>query len=341
MDLLQSDKPIPRISVVVPCYNERQCLDELYRRLTTVCHELVDENYEIILVNDGSRDSTWQSIAALAACDPHIAGVNLSRNYGHQIALTAGLDCCCGERILIIDADLQDPPELLGVMIKLMEQGADVVYGQRRARAGETFFKKASAKLFYRLLQRLTDVDIPVDTGDFRLMSRRALDALLAMPEKYRFIRGMVSWIGFEQVPLAYERAERHSGGSNYPLKTMISFAFDAITGFSIRPLRLATMGGVLLAMPALLLLGYALYSWLVEDTVQGWTSLMAVVLILGSAQMLLIGVIGEYLGRLYMESKNRPLYIVKDIVNSNQSSGLGNNRYKEITDRPLKKHFE
>lgn len=311
----------PTISVVVPCYNEVECLRELYQRLTSACYEIVGNNYEIVLVNDGSRDATWESIVSLALSDPQIVGLNLSRNYGHQVALTAGLERCRGDRILILDADLQDPPELLGDMMKLMDQGADIVYGQRSTRTGETFFKKASASFFYRLLQNLTDVDIPVDTGDFRLMNKRALDALLTMPERHRFIRGMVSWIGFDQVPFIYQRDERHAGKTKYPLKKMLSFAFDAITGFSIRPLRLATLSGLIIAIPALPLLGYALHSWIAGDTIPGWTSLMAVVLVLGSAQMLLIGVIGEYLGRLYMESKGRPLYIVKDTIDTDKGS--------------------
>lgn len=323
------EEPRPRVSVVVPCYNEEQCLNKLYRRLASVCIEVVRDSYEIVLVNDGSKDSTWTLITALAESDPRIVGINLSRNYGHQIALTAGLDQCNGERILVIDADLQDPPELLADMIKLMDQGADIVYGQRRKRAGETWFKKTSARLFYRLLQQLTDVHIPLDTGDFRLMNRRALNALLAMPEYHRFIRGMVSWIGFEQVPLLYDRDERHAGETKYPLSKMLTFAIDAITGFSIRPLRLATIGGIALSVPAILLLVYTLYSWLYLDTVRGWTSLMVVVLLLGSAQMILIGVIGEYLGRLYIESKGRPLYLLKEIINSNQKLNVDDLHYR------------
>lgn len=315
----------PRLSVVIPCFNEEECLGELCRRVSAACAACVGTDYELVLVNDGSRDGTWAGIAALARGDARVVGVDLSRNHGHQLALTAGLTVCQGERVLIIDADLQDPPELVAAMLQTMEeQGADVVYGQRRERAGETVFKKASAALFYRVLRHMTDVDIPLDTGDFRLISRRALEALLAMPEQHRFVRGMVSWIGFHQTPLLYDRAERFSGVTKYPLSKMVRFALDAITGFSIRPLRLASYFGLLLAVPAFVLLIYTLYSWLALDTVRGWTSLMVVVLFLGSAQMIVLGVLGEYVGRLYIEAKRRPLFVIRDIVSSGRSVGAG-----------------
>ncbi|MBK8480271.1 MAG: glycosyltransferase family 2 protein [Proteobacteria bacterium] len=313
----------PRLSVVIPCFNEEDCLGELCRRVTAACVDCVAQDYELVLVNDGSGDGTWAAIAELARQDARVVGVDLSRNHGHQLALTAGLTVCQGERVLIIDADLQDPPELVGAMMQAMDQeGADVVYGQRRERAGETAFKKASAALFYRVLRSMTDVDIPLDTGDFRLISRRALEALLAMPEQHRFVRGMVSWIGFHQTPLLYDRAERFSGVTKYPLSKMVRFALDAITGFSIRPLRLASYFGLLLAVPAFLLLVYTLYSWLAGHTVQGWTSLMVVVLFLGSAQMIVLGVFGEYVGRLYMEAKRRPLFVIRAIVGAARRGG-------------------
>lgn len=315
----------PRLSVVIPCFNEEECLDALCQRVGAACRASVGDDYELVLVNDGSQDGTWAGIAALARADERVVGVDLSRNHGHQLALTAGLTVCQGERVLIIDADLQDPPELLGPLLQTMdEQDADVVYGQRRARAGETLFKKTSAALFYRVLRSLTDVEIPLDTGDFRLISRRALEALLAMPEQHRFVRGMVSWVGFHQVPLLYDRAERFSGVTKYPLKKMVRFALDAITGFSTRPLRLASYFGLLLALPAFVLLVYTLYSWLALDTVRGWTSLMVVVLFLGSAQMIVLGVLGEYIGRLYMEAKRRPLFVIRDIVAARRGGGPG-----------------
>lgn len=306
----------PALSVVIPCYNEAACLAELHRRVGAAARASAGDSYEIVLVNDGSRDGSWAAMQDLARNDERLVAINLSRNHGHQLALTAGLDLCSGERILIIDADLQDPPELLPQMMAEMDaQGADVVYAVRRARAGETHFKKATAKIFYRLLSRLTDVEIPLDAGDFRLISRRALDALLSLPEQARFIRGMVAWVGFRQVPFAYDRAERFSGVTKYPLGKMISFALDAVTGFSTAPLRLASHIGLWLVGASLLLLLYIAIGWLSGTTIQGWTSLMLVVVTLGAVQMFVLGMIGEYLGRLYIEAKRRPLYIVSDIA--------------------------
>jgi dolichol-phosphate mannosyltransferase len=242
--------------------------------------------------------------------------INLSRNHGHQLALTAGLDLCQGEKILIIDADLQDPPELLPRMLETMRsEQADVVYGVRRSRRGDTAFKRATAHGFYRLLSRATEVDIPLDAGDFRLMSRRALDALLAMPEQARFIRGMVAWIGFTQVPFTYDRDERFAGETKYPLKKMVRFALDALTGFSSAPLKLASIAGLALSVGSLLLLLYILYAWLSGMSIAGWTSLMLVVVVLGAVQMFVLALMGEYIGRLYNEAKHRPLYIVQEIV--------------------------
>jgi dolichol-phosphate mannosyltransferase len=306
----------PALSIVVPCYNEEACLSELHGRLTAAARSVVDEDYEIVLVNDGSRDRSWETMRSLSATDPRLVAINLSRNHGHQLALTAGLDLCSGRRILIIDADLQDPPELLPAMIVEMdERGADVVYAVRRARAGETAFKRGTAKLFYRLLSRLAEIEIPRDTGDFRLMSRRALDALLSLPEQARFIRGMVAWVGFRQVPIAYDRAERHAGQSNYPLSKMIRFALDAVTGFSTAPLRMASHIGLWLVAASVLLVAYIAFGFFTGSAIQGWTSLMLVVVVLGAVQMFVLGMIGEYLGRLYMESKHRPLYIVAEIA--------------------------
>lgn len=306
----------PFLSIVVPCYNEEACLSELHGRLSAAARSVAGEDYEIVLVNDGSRDRSWEMMRALSAQDPRLVAINLSRNHGHQLALTAGLDLCSGERILIIDADLQDPPELLPAMlVEMDEQGADVVYAVRRARAGETAFKRGTAKLFYRLLSRLAEIEIPRDTGDFRLMSRRALDALLSLPEQARFIRGMVAWVGFRQVPIAYDRAERHAGQSKYPFSKMLRFALDAVTGFSTAPLRMASHIGLWLVAASVLLLGYIAIGFLTGTAIQGWTSLMLVVVVLGAVQMFVLGMIGEYLGRLYMEVKRRPLYIVAEIA--------------------------
>jgi dolichol-phosphate mannosyltransferase len=307
------------LSIVIPCYNEAEGIEELCRRVTGACANL-DKPYEVVLVNDGSRDSTWRKMTEAAQADSRIIGVNLSRNHGHQLALSAGLTLCRGERILILDADLQDPPELMGEMMALMDQGADVVYGQRRTRAGETVFKKFSASLFYRIIEKLTDVPIPRETGDFRMMSRRALDVLIAMPERHRFIRGMVSWIGFRQVPLLYDRAARFAGETKYPLRKMIRFAIDAVTSFSVKPLALASFVGVISGFLAVIMLVYSIVSWFVLKTTPGWSSLMAVVTLLGSVQLLVLGIFGEYLGRLYEQSKGRPLFIIQQVVQSQQA---------------------
>lgn len=303
------------LSVVVPCYNEEACLDELHERLSAVAKTAVGSDYEIVLINDGSKDRSWDVITRLAA-DPHLTGLNLSRNHGHQLALTAGLDMCRGDMILIIDADLQDPPELLGDMIETMRrEKADVVYGVRSHREGETAFKRWTAAAFYRLLAKATETDIPVDTGDFRLMTRRALNVFLAMPEQARFVRGMVAWAGFRQVPQRYERQERFAGATSYPLSKMLRFALDALTGFSSAPLKLASHAGLWLSLGSVLLILYIGASWLSGETIEGWTSLMLVVVVLGAVQMFVLGLIGEYLGRLYHQSKDRPLYIVQNMV--------------------------
>jgi len=317
---------MPSLSIVVPCFNEEACLGVLHERLTKAAREAVGEDYELVLVNDGSRDGSWAIMQGLAADDPHLLAVNLSRNHGHQLALTAGLDLCAGDTILIIDADLQDPPELLTPMLETMrETGADVVYGVRKSRRGETAFKRATAHGFYRLLSRATEVDIPLDAGDFRLMSRRALDVLLAMPEQARFIRGMVAWIGFRQVPFAYDRQERFAGETKYPLSKMVRFAFDALTGFSSAPLKLASHFGLGLSVGSVLLVLYIAYAWLAGHSIQGWTSLMLVVVILGAIQMFVLALMGEYIGRLYNEAKGRPLYIVQDIAGGDgQKARLG-----------------
>ena len=305
-----------KLSIVVPCFNEEACLGELHQRLSGAARAGAGEDYELVLVNDGSSDSSWDKMRRLADEDAHVVAVNLSRNHGHQLALTAGLDLCRGDTILIIDADLQDPPELLPQMMQTMHsEQADVVYGVRRSRAGETAFKRATAHGFYRLLSRATEVDIPLDAGDFRLMSRRALDALLAMPEQARFIRGMVAWIGFRQVPFAYDRAERFAGATKYPFKKMMRFAFDALTGFSSAPLKLASHAGLWLSLGSILLILYIAYAWAAGRSIQGWTSLMLIVVILGAIQMFVLALMGEYIGRLYNEAKRRPLYIIQEVA--------------------------
>jgi dolichol-phosphate mannosyltransferase len=312
-----------RLSNVVPCYNEEACLGTLHERLSAAAQGTAGDDYEIVLVNDGSTDQSWPRMRDLANRDPHVVAVNLSRNHGHQLALTAGLDLARGDLILVIDADLQDPPELLPKMVETMRRdGADVVYGVRKSRAGETAFKRATAHGFYRLLARATDVDIPLDAGDFRLISRRALDVLLAMPEQARFIRGMVAWIGFRQVPILYDRDERFAGETKYPLSKMLRFALDALTGFSSAPLKLASHAGLGLSIGSIVIVLFILYAWLSGRSIPGWTSLMFVVVVLGAVQMFVLALMGEYIGRLYNEAKRRPLYIVQEIAGADDREG-------------------
>jgi glycosyltransferase involved in cell wall biosynthesis len=311
------------LSIVVPCFNEQECIRPLHARVTAAARERFGDDYEVVLVNDSSKDGTWELMRTLAAEDPRLVVVNLSRNHGHQLALTAGLDLCRGDFVLIIDADLQDPPELIGPMLDLMRrEEADVIYGVRTSRSGETAFKRATAHGFYRLLSRATEVDIPLDAGDFRLISRRALNVLLAMPEQARFIRGMVAWIGFRQLPFPYHRDERFAGETKYPLGKMIRFALDALTGFSSAPLKLASQAGLLLSLGSLLIFAYIMLGWIRGGTVPGWTSLMLVVVVLGAVQMFVLGLMGEYIGRLYSQAKQRPLYIVQDIIGAAYEPG-------------------
>ena len=309
-----SELPRPALSVVAPCYNEQEVLPEFLRRVAAVL-DAAGGVAEVVLVDDGSRDRTWEVMTAAAAADTRIVAVRLMRNHGHQLALTAGLSVCRGERILIIDADLQDPPELLPDMMALMDEGADVVYGQRRQRDGESLFKRATASGFYRLINRLTDVDIPADAGDFRLVTRRVLDLLLSMPERHRFIRGMVAWIGGRQVPLQYDRHARVAGESKYPLSKMIRFAADAITAFSVVPLMASMTIGWVMAAVGFGFFIYSIVGWLMNANLPGWTSIMAALGLLGGMQFLMLGIIGAYLGRLYDQSKQRPLFMIRDIV--------------------------
>lgn len=306
--------PVARVSVVAPCFNEADGLRAFYQRCASACRVAVGESYEIVLVDDGSSDGTWPAIEALALADDHIVGLRLLRNHGHQLASTAGMAATTGQRVLLIDSDLQDPPELLAEMMRLMDGGADVVYGLRTDRAGESWFKRASASTFYRMLSWLADAPIPRDAGDFRLMTRAVVDAFLLMPEHHRFIRGMVSWIGGRQVPLPYSRAERHAGTTKYPLGKMVRLAVDAVTSFSIRPLRVATWTGIAFALLAMAIFTYTLVQWARGHVIDGWTSLMVATTLFSGVQLIVLGIFGEYLGRLVQEAKNRPLYLVADV---------------------------
>jgi polyisoprenyl-phosphate glycosyltransferase len=310
----------PAVSVVAPCFDEEDVLPLFLARVGGVLDSLGDTG-EIVLVDDGSRDRTWEIIDKAAVEDPRIVGVRLMRNHGHQLALTAGLSVCRGERVLIIDADLQDPPELLPDMMALMDEGADVVYGQRRRREGEGILKRATAALFYRLIGRMAEVDIPADTGDFRLITRRVLDLLISMPERHRFVRGLVSWIGGKQVPLVYDRDARAAGESKYPFTKMLRFAADAITAFSMVPLRLSIILGWVMAAIGFAAAINSIQGALLGHTVPGWSSLMAAIGLLTGTQFLMLGIIGAYLGRLYDQSKGRPLFLIRDMVGGPEGS--------------------
>lgn len=310
----------PVLSVVIPCYNEEGSIQPLLSRLIPVCQRSVGESFEIVLIDDGSTDGTWHEIVEQADKLPNLVGVKLARNCGHQLALSAGLHQARGEQIFILDADLQDPPELLPDMLQLVKAGNDVVYGRRRERAGETWFKRKSAGWFYSILSSLSDVDIPKDTGDFRLITRRVLEQLNAMPESHRFVRGMVSWIGFEQAPLLYDRDERFQGETHYPLKKMLSFAADAITSFSVVPLRIASIVGAIISVLSAAAMIAVGISFMMGSTIQGWASLAVLILFIGGVQLLFLGIIGEYVGRIYSESKKRPLYIVDRIYQTASS---------------------
>jgi glycosyltransferase involved in cell wall biosynthesis len=301
------------LSVVVPMYFEEEVVDECYKKLTSVLEDN-QYNYEIVFVNDGSTDKTPELLKALADRDKRVKVVDFSRNFGHQTAVTCGIDMSKGDAIVIIDADLQDPPEVIKSMVDLWKQGYDVVYGKRAKRKGETWFKLATAKMFYKFLQYMSEVKIPRDTGDFRLIDRKVAEVFKAMPERNRFIRGMIAWIGFNQTFVEYERDERFAGETKYPLKKMLKFAADGIIGFSSKPLKLIANLGVLTVVFSFLIIVYSILSKIFGKNVEsGWTSIMLAVTFFGGVQMIAMGILGEYIARIYDESKNRPLYIVKD----------------------------
>lgn len=304
------------LSIVIPCYNEEDVIGEAMRRLKMFCAELQDLDVELIFVDDGSRDRTREFLKNYARDDSRIRIIGFARNFGHQIAVTAGIDAANGDAVVLIDADLQDPPEAVHQMIIKWREGFDVVYGTRTERVGESAFKLATARGFYRLLNKLSDVPIPLDTGDFRLMSRSVVDILRAMPERDRFVRGMVSWCGFKQIALPYKRAERFAGESKYPLSKMLRFATDGILSFSTKPLQMSVVLGMVCALLALFGIIYALFLRLFTNTwVEGWTTLMITVLFIGGIQLISAGILGEYIGRIYSEIKNRPLYIVQEYL--------------------------
>jgi len=303
-----------RYSIIIPMYNEEEVIQETYRRIKKVMG-IANEPYELIFVNDGSKDNCAQMIEECSYWDESVKLIDLSRNFGHQVAITAGMDYALGDAVVIIDADLQDPPELILEMIAEWKKGYEVVYAKRVKRRGESLFKKWTASLFYRVLWYSTDISIPVDTGDFRLIDRKVCDQLKRLPEKNRFVRGLVSWVGFRQKAIEYEREERLAGETKYPLKRMIKLSLDGITSFSYKPLKLAGYLGALLSASGFLYLLYVLYLALfTESAVKGWASMIGITLTFNGFVLIMLGILGEYVGRIYDETKGRPLYIVQEV---------------------------
>jgi len=306
----------PKISVIIPVFNEEANIPELLQRLKAVFSENF-KTTEIIFVDDGSTDGTANLLHSYAESQKWLRVIELSRNFGNQAAVSAGLDHCHGDCAVIIDGDLQDPPELIPKMISKWQEGFDVVYAQRMKREGESFFKRISAALFYRILQKMAHVDIPRDTGDFRLIDRRVINALQQMPERNRFLRGMVSWAGFRQTGVSYSRDKRFAGETKYPFFKMLKFALTGITSFSFLPLQLASYFGFLVSIFSFIAAIYVLYlKYFTDRTIQGWTSMMIALLFLGGIQLITLGIIGEYIGRMSEEVKQRPAYLIRTKTN-------------------------
>lgn len=298
------------LSIVIPIYNEQENIQLLYTRVKGVLDKM-NVSYELIFINDGSKDLSLSLIENLAAKDERVKYIDFSRNFGHQIAVTAGLDHTSGDRVVIIDADLQDPPELIPEMYAKMDENYQVVYARRRSRKGESFLKKITAKLFYRTLSSITAIDIPLDTGDFRILDRKVVDVLKCMPEQQKFLRGQISWIGFNQTYIEYDRDERHGGKTGYTYKKMFRFAIDGITSFSNMPLKVASLMGFVVSGIAFAIMLYALYiRFFHNDYVQGWTSMILSVMFIGGIQLVCVGIIGEYISRISTNIRQRPLYI-------------------------------
>jgi glycosyltransferase involved in cell wall biosynthesis len=302
------------VSAVVPCYDEQEVLEETHAALSATLSALEGADAEIVYVDDGSRDRTREILRAVQGRDPRVRVISLSRNFGHQLAVSAGIESAAGDCVVVIDADLQDPPEVIREMVALWREGYQVVYGVRADRDGETAFKKWTARAFYRIINRLSRVEMPLDAGDFRLMDRRVVEVLLSMPERDRYLRGMVSWIGFRQAAVVYRRAPRRAGSSKYPFAKMLRFAVDGLLSFSVTPLRLAIWTGFAAIALAFLGIVWAVLEWLfTNDLVRGWASIFTAVLFLGGVQLITLGIIGEYIGRIYAEVKRRPLYVVAE----------------------------
>jgi dolichol-phosphate mannosyltransferase len=302
-----------QLSVIIPVFNEQANILAMYQRLQKVTEQL-QVKAEYIFVNDGSRDQSAPVIKGLAGTDSNVKYIDFSRNFGHQVAVSAGLDACTGEAVVIIDADLQDPPELIVDLYKKMQEGYAVVYAKRRSRTGDGFIKKFTAKLFYRILARITNFEIPVDTGDYRIINRQVTEILKHMPEQHKYLRGQIAWVGFNQTFVEYDRQERLSGQTGYTYRKMIRFALDGITSFSRFPLKVATIAGFVVSGITFLLMIYTLYSRLILKNYEpGWASLMMTILFIGGVQLIGIGIIGEYIGRVSDNVRGRPLYIVKE----------------------------
>jgi polyisoprenyl-phosphate glycosyltransferase len=306
-----------KLSLIIPIFNEEAIIDELDSRLRAMLGEVERAHsleWEVVFVDDGSRDRSLEMLRALSEREPRYKLISFSRNFGHQLAITAGVDRAEGDAVVVMDADLQDPPEVVQAMVARWREGYDVVYGVREKRRGETLFKKATAALFYRTLRSMTGVDIPVDTGDFRLMSRPVVVVMRGLRERNRFVRGLVAWVGFKQTSVVYERHERFAGTTKYPLRKMIKFALDGITSFSTLPLRFAIWLGALSGVLAVAVGIWAIYTkFFVNGVVPGWTTILVFSAFTSSVQLIMIGVMGEYLGRAYEELKGRPLYIVAE----------------------------
>jgi len=302
------------LSIIIPIYNEEGNIDKLFSRLNQVIQKLNLREVEYIFINDGSKDRSLELIKTLAKRESSVKYINLSRNFGHQIAVSAGLDNSKGDAVVIIDADLQDPPELIEDLYKKLREGNEVVYAKRRSRQGEGAMKKFTAKLFYRILRNVTAINIPVDTGDFRIIDRKIVDVLKNMPEQQKFLRGQISWIGFNQTYVEYDRDERYAGKTGYTYKKMARLALDGITSFSNFPLKFATIAGFVVSGISFFMILYALYSrFISKDYEPGWTSLMLAVLFIGGIQLIGIGIIGEYISRMSANIRNRPLYIIQE----------------------------
>ena len=307
-----------KISIVIPMYFEEEVAMECYNRTVTVLKSLETYDYEMIFVNDGSKDKTLEILEEIAKQNHQVKVISLSRNFGHQAAVTCGLKYTTGDVVAIMDADMQDPPEVIVEMLKLWEQGNEVIYAKRKVRQGETAFKLFTAKMFYKVLNGLSDVEIPKDTGDFRLADRKVIDVINSLPEHNKFLRGLFSWVGFKQVPLEYERKERFAGKTKYPFKKMLKLASDGITSFSTKPLKILGVLGFVSVVASILILIYALVSYIfnLNQLTAGWTSLMVTITFLGGMQLLSIWLISEYIGKIYDESKGRPEYIVDKKIN-------------------------